>query len=302
MGHPLTMFSIALLLLNDHVFKVIAPSWLTGKLSDFAGLFFFPVLVIAALSLLFGKSGAPSRVLAAVGFGLVGIWFLLLKTYPPVHAGSTAVISALLGHPVVLMRDWTDVFALVMLWPAWRLWVGPVEVRRRRSAYVVLAIGAIAVMATSPLAWTVTSVTDLVYSDDDVLYAVDRETFGKDSYPIAKSMDGGLTWEADFEHENLEQLGDKIFPILKCPSRRSEPGPKECYRVTADRKLEIRYSNTWYEVFSTGDISIRARDLQIIPHGDREILLVAIGQGGILRKEFPEGNWEIIEVDVEGAP
>ena len=43
--HPLTLLSIAILLLNDHVLKVVSPSWLTGKLSDFAGLFFFPIIV-----------------------------------------------------------------------------------------------------------------------------------------------------------------------------------------------------------------------------------------------------------------
>ena len=48
---PLTLASVALLLLNDHILKWLIPSWLTGKLSDFAGLFFFPYLVLAFASL-----------------------------------------------------------------------------------------------------------------------------------------------------------------------------------------------------------------------------------------------------------
>ncbi len=46
--HPATWLSIALLLVNDHVLKVLYPSWITGKLSDFAGLFFFPFLLALA--------------------------------------------------------------------------------------------------------------------------------------------------------------------------------------------------------------------------------------------------------------
>jgi len=46
--HPATLISISLLLFNDHVLKIAAPSPLTGKLSDFAGLFFFPFLLAAA--------------------------------------------------------------------------------------------------------------------------------------------------------------------------------------------------------------------------------------------------------------
>ena len=36
--HPAILLSIATLLLNDHLFKTLTPSWATGKISDFAGL------------------------------------------------------------------------------------------------------------------------------------------------------------------------------------------------------------------------------------------------------------------------
>ena len=37
LARPITLASVVLLLLNDHVLKVLAPSALTGKVSDFAG-------------------------------------------------------------------------------------------------------------------------------------------------------------------------------------------------------------------------------------------------------------------------
>src|SRR3990170_5839611 len=51
LGHPLTLACIGLLLVNDHFLKRLYPSTLTGKLSDFAGLFFFPFLLTALLGL-----------------------------------------------------------------------------------------------------------------------------------------------------------------------------------------------------------------------------------------------------------
>jgi len=53
LGHPLSLASVAFLVANDHLLKRAYPSVLTGKLSDFAGLFFFPFLLTA----LFGLAG-----------------------------------------------------------------------------------------------------------------------------------------------------------------------------------------------------------------------------------------------------
>ena len=43
-GDPRTVGAILVLLINDHLLKGAAPGWVTGKLSDFAGLVFFPLL------------------------------------------------------------------------------------------------------------------------------------------------------------------------------------------------------------------------------------------------------------------
>ena len=45
--HPLFILSIAILFLNDVHFKYEYHNWLTGKLSDFAGLFAFPIFFVA---------------------------------------------------------------------------------------------------------------------------------------------------------------------------------------------------------------------------------------------------------------
>lgn len=53
-AHPWPLLAMALLGVNDHLLKGSGwlPGWMTGKLSDFAGLFFFPLFVTAAVDTL----------------------------------------------------------------------------------------------------------------------------------------------------------------------------------------------------------------------------------------------------------
>jgi hypothetical protein len=53
LAHPAWWLALALLALNDHVLKGagLLPAWLTGKLSDVAGLVVAPVLLAALLML-----------------------------------------------------------------------------------------------------------------------------------------------------------------------------------------------------------------------------------------------------------
>jgi len=45
--HPWFLFALLVLIVNDHFLKVWYPSFISGKLSDFAGLFVFPVCLLA---------------------------------------------------------------------------------------------------------------------------------------------------------------------------------------------------------------------------------------------------------------
>jgi len=95
MLHPLTLFSLVLLVLNDHFLKWAHPSWLTGKLSDVAGMILAPI-VLSALT----KHRAPWACALAVA-----IVFSLTKTWSPAsHAWCTTMGP--------LARDPTDLIAL----------------------------------------------------------------------------------------------------------------------------------------------------------------------------------------------
>jgi hypothetical protein len=76
LSHPLSVGATGLLILNDHVLKSAMPGLVTGKLSDFAGLFFFPFLATFALSFL------SVRRPDVVGFVGTAVWFLGMKLLP----------------------------------------------------------------------------------------------------------------------------------------------------------------------------------------------------------------------------
>lgn len=133
--HPVTIAAIALLILNDHVLKGAWPGLVTGKLSDAAGLVFFPLLLVAAGQVGLGAVAprwvpGPRAVWLAVA--MTGVVFALAKVVPlaadayRVGLGALqwplAAIGALAAGaaippvgPVVFARDPTDLVALPAL-------------------------------------------------------------------------------------------------------------------------------------------------------------------------------------------
>jgi hypothetical protein len=118
--------SILVLLLNDHVFKAVMPSDLTGKLSDLAGLFFFPFLLGAIFQSL-AKLSWParcfrSRLALAASFMLSAVVFTVIKTIPAANDFAAYLLSALFQLPVRIALDPTDLTAFLVFIPAWMLW------------------------------------------------------------------------------------------------------------------------------------------------------------------------------------
>jgi hypothetical protein len=101
LGNPFFIISVFLLVINDWYFKRAFGNGLTGKLSDFAGLFAFPYL----LSVLF-----PRRVIGVYLFTLLA--FIIWKS-----PTSQPVIDAFnhIGLPVDRTIDYSDYIALAVL-------------------------------------------------------------------------------------------------------------------------------------------------------------------------------------------
>lgn len=93
LGHPVWWCALVVLLLNDHVLKGagLVPAWLTGKLSDFAGLIVAPILAAALLR----ATNTTARVRA---FALVALPFVLVNT-SATAASLVERLTAKLGIP-----------------------------------------------------------------------------------------------------------------------------------------------------------------------------------------------------------
>jgi hypothetical protein len=107
--HPLWWTALALLILNDHLFKGSGylPGWLTGKLSDFAGMIVAPPLLAVAL-------GVKSRRGWYRCLWAVGVPFALIKSWPAV-AGSIDQSSMYFGLRCDIRCDPWDLMALPAL-------------------------------------------------------------------------------------------------------------------------------------------------------------------------------------------
>lgn len=96
--HPLPILAIGVLLLNDHYLKAGWSHPVTGKLSDVAGLIFFPLLLVAIVEVGQAACGwyrGPSRRLLVGAIATTGLVFALVQLYPPMTEAYRVAFAAL---------------------------------------------------------------------------------------------------------------------------------------------------------------------------------------------------------------
>lgn len=137
---PPVLAAIAILIANDHYLKWQFPGVITGKVSDVAGLVFFPVLFVAGIEGLRRLVGVHQWTLSSRALGLAvvfsGVAFAMVKISPDlaaVYSSGLGVIRwplrALMAvaqgrgvpsaEPVTVLADRTDLVALPALAVAW---------------------------------------------------------------------------------------------------------------------------------------------------------------------------------------
>lgn len=100
--HPLFLAALFILLVNDHYWKYEYGNWLTGKLSDFAGLIVLPLFLLAFF---------PSRRMAVIiGAGLFFVWWK-----SPLSEPFIVWMNEVWNLPVQRVVDWWDLLALSVL-------------------------------------------------------------------------------------------------------------------------------------------------------------------------------------------
>ncbi|GIH24228.1 hypothetical protein Aph01nite_25380 [Acrocarpospora phusangensis] len=219
LGHPLTVAAVAVLLLNDHVFKALWPGVVTGKLSDFAGLVVAPPL----LNLLVGRP--------RVAIVLTGAVFTLVKT-TAVGAALASQAWTFVWGPSQVLADPTDLVALPCLYAAWWVWnhPDPGAVRLVR-ALTVVPVTVLAVAATGQYRYSPPGAYAVEVRGVMIVVAVRDGGPSSDGTPTGQaSVNGGRSW---FHHD------PEIPPAarsLACLGNR-------CYRTVPGRLKVEEYGN-----------------------------------------------------------
>jgi hypothetical protein len=207
---PVFVASVGLLLLNDHVLKAAWPGWVTGKLSDVAGV----VMVAVALTALCRR--------ARPAFGATIVAFGMLKTAPVVAVWAAPALGG------VTRTDPTDLVALLALGPTW-LWVHRRRIVRpdRVGPSTLVRVAAIGCAVVATTATSNDAGARVMFLEGDTIYA--PATDGEHWY---RSIDGGETWR----RTRGAAEGDAY-------DAQSAAGPvcvaDECYSIAADGGVEV---------------------------------------------------------------
>ncbi|HEY3497958.1 MAG TPA: hypothetical protein VGK73_24835 [Polyangiaceae bacterium] len=142
--------ALVVLVVNDHVLKGagVVPSAVTGKLSDFAGLFVAPVLLAGVLR----RSGFGGPTVRLLSFAAIATVFGAIKL-SEAAAELLEVAVSLVGLQWKIWSDPSDLIGFGILPFAWRaaskLDATRPEGSRRRVHTVAAALGGFACLATS---------------------------------------------------------------------------------------------------------------------------------------------------------
>lgn len=108
--HPLPLAAVALMAINDHWLKHQYPNWFTGKLSDFCGVFYFPIFLLALGAVLGFR---PTRRSTFFAIALTDLLLITVKLSAPVARMIEQFFNAYL-FSIQITQDETDLIALLM--------------------------------------------------------------------------------------------------------------------------------------------------------------------------------------------
>ena len=281
--HPPVLAAFAALAVNDHVLKVRYPGTVTGKLSDFAGLFGVTAVVVAAL-----RRPAVAMTLAGLSFSAIKLSAVAGGVAAPLLGGSTA-------------QDVTDLLALAVIPVAGRSAQRALG-RSQAASAGFPALGLLAVvLATTATSCVVPPQVDgfIAQPDGRVFAHVEDAAYDEggnevDASRWAVSTDGGRTFTA------------VTAPPEREVARQRRACGTACYRLTNDGVHRRAGSGTWRRDFRfSGEELERIRlrsdqdcgwsseqflAIAVLARADGEHVVVAMGTQGILHRS-PQGAW-----------
>ena len=304
--HPATLAALAVLLVNDIVFKALWPgAWIPGKLSDLAWMVFAPPLLVFLLSFVAGKHTALQRAMFLTAYAGLPLLYAAFNTFPPVHNGILRGISFVSGGTAGAPLDATDsiVIPLALSIAAW-VWRAPVaspESLRLRWGLLAAAVASLASIATS-YGVPQTGITEVGIAEDDTVLV--SAFFGESYYTGSyRTDDGGTTWisESRFNYESTGRAQSAQAPS----GTYTIDGPDILLRHSNGEE-EVAYSagylrqgaNVWVQEHATTHLGIREAatgPYGIVYDGRSGNVIAAVGIQGVL-VGTRDGQWTRVSV------
>jgi hypothetical protein len=318
LAHPLSLFALVVLLLNDHLFRVYWPGRWTGKLGDFAWLFFFPFALAAIVSWFAPRSWKFQRWAMKVAFALTGGIFFLAKTWAPFHSALVDAATRLLGWHVNWRLDPTDLIALAALGGAAWLWRNIPSKPRRQPQHSWLLIGIVGFLTLANSPMPETGITCLEVADEQV--------FAYSTHRGYRGESGGLVWteagpDATFPALARQDCNPFLSGIPSSFLKNHPTNPAIVYRVTRGEAVEQSQDGgqTWHVEFELSPDSEAMRAYyQFRNSGNAEYfsgpfdaefdpltgnLILAMGHSGVLvRQSDGTYSWVAVGIHQHEAP
>jgi len=241
---------------------------------------------------------------------LIGVGFAAIKTIPAANSAAIAIMSALLGGSVQIVRDPTDLIALPMLLMGWQLWqraATPNKLAIRRS-WFVLALGACACMATSSAVPPALQDPGIICIDNYNGGILARSTLPSQQ-PFIQffSTDGGLHWrelpdfvslvschhkDAISDHNISFYVTDSNYPTVKYVIEHGTISRQMSTNgIWGSWEVEYTISNTQSDISSNNPVF----DEALIDPATGN-LIVAAGSEGVLTRTANDGQYHWIMV------
>ncbi|MEO3800026.1 hypothetical protein [Nonomuraea sp. B1E8] len=276
----MTVAGVFVLLVNDHLLKQAWPGFVTGKLSDVAGLVVAPAL----LALLFWRRADLAATV------LTGALFALAKS-TETGAEVASQVWTLVAGPSRVLADPTDLLALPALALAW--WVRGRSLQAHSSRWRIIAAMPLTVLAVAATS------ADHMPAAESVEVDGDRIVVHVSSGPDQISRDGGATWS---QIDAVTADEPRSPQSAACVPRQAT----RCYRVVPDRTAVQQSDDggrTWRPSWPTseddrerlrrtysGGHEHHSMGLAAVPRPGGHVVVVANGRDGILVRDV-QGTW-----------
>ena len=300
--HPVTLAALAVLLVNDLLFKAMWPgAWIPGKLSDLAWMVFAPPLLAYILPFATLGRAQGQRAAFAAAYAGLPLLYAAFNTFQPVHDATLRLLGFIGGDGPRSPLDPTDSLVIPLavaaaLW-VWRRPPMEAETIRTRLVLLVVAVFALASVATSyQTDWGITKVGRTA---SGTLGAGVSPSYlaGDGTYEGYESLDGGLTWAArrmvvplerqewqDWDEREVREPSGAYFKV-------DAPYIIRAYEGQSDREVVYSYEyllsggNRWMQALDKRDVEnrvIATRALDLFYDDQTGNLIVAMGLQGVV--------------------